>query len=264
MRKAILESWVKYIDLESLEQAKFDPEKTNTKQFCDLLVTDDDIDTVTISFSDHPDLFAVLKEQFPIPQNPQEQDPKPLFLFFPLIELAENNMELRPADLNKIAEKAEIVAGKAENSGTMLLRVADLKGQLAPFESPDFLEYYRLNTVAQQRAVYELSFKFLNLEMVRRKTEIIDVLRDWQDILNATKSVFQPITGLPAVRQVILAILGRGSYSMSIDGASPILPTCLLNWPSICLLPVAISRSFLEPEIICGPSANIAGNTATF
>ena len=32
-QKTILESWVKYIDLESLEQAKFDPEKTNTKQF---------------------------------------------------------------------------------------------------------------------------------------------------------------------------------------------------------------------------------------
>ena len=89
-QKTILESWVKYIDLESLEQAKFDPEKTNTKQFCNLLVTDDNIDSTTISFSDNPELLTVLMEQFPIPRNTQERDPKPLFLFFPLIEQVEN------------------------------------------------------------------------------------------------------------------------------------------------------------------------------
>lgn len=91
MQKTILESWVKYIDLESLEQAKFDPQKTNTKQFCNIVVTDDNMDSVTISFSDHPELFTVLKKKFPIPMNTQEQDPKPLFLFFPLIEQAEKN-----------------------------------------------------------------------------------------------------------------------------------------------------------------------------
>jgi hypothetical protein len=91
MQKTILESWTKYIDLESLEQAKFAKKKDNTKQLCNIVVTDDNIDSVTISFSDQPELFSVLKEQFPIPRNTQEWDPKPLFLFFPLIEQVEKN-----------------------------------------------------------------------------------------------------------------------------------------------------------------------------
>lgn len=91
MKNTILESWIKYIDLESLEKAKFNPNKNNAKQFCNLVVTADNNHSVTVSFSGHPELISVLEEQFPIPQNSHERDPKPLFLFFPLVEQVEDD-----------------------------------------------------------------------------------------------------------------------------------------------------------------------------
>jgi hypothetical protein len=101
-----------------------------------------------------------------------------------LLKRLEPNMTLLTADLKGLANETESIAGKAEEARDMLLRLAELQERLVPFESPNFVEYYRLKTVSQQRQLYELALKFLSLEMVRRKKEVINVLQDWQDLLN--------------------------------------------------------------------------------
>lgn len=90
---------------------------------------------------------------------------------------------LLTADLQKLIELAQQCDKEQNDVERLLAEYRRIKEAVSSYKQSSFTEYYRLQTIREQRKLYELSMTFLNEEMVRRKLDVIASLRDWTDLI---------------------------------------------------------------------------------